>query len=110
LRKLRYIIAILSKITKTRWLILTECVSAALTRFWRRSLAAASIGPVGARERIEAAKQRGSPVRLILHSAPLLPAVSFLGGFQTLAGPRKTCAHPSGRHLKPITGADLGLI
>jgi len=32
-----------------------------------------------------------------------LPAVSFLGGFQTPAGPNKTCAHPAGRHLKPIT-------
>jgi hypothetical protein len=35
---------------------------------------------------IEAAKMR-LPSRLNLHSAPLLPAVSFLGGFQTPAGP-----------------------
>jgi hypothetical protein len=41
-----------------------------------------------------------------LHSASLLPAVSFLGGFQTPAGPKKTCAHPPGRHLKPITITD----
>ena len=53
---------------------------------------------------------RRLPSRLNLHSVPLLPAVSFLGGFQTPAGPQKTCAHPSGRHLKPITGADIGLI
>jgi len=52
--------------------------------------------------RIEAAKMR-LPSRLNLHNAPLLTAVSFLGGFQTPAGSSKTCPHPSGRHLKPIT-------
>jgi hypothetical protein len=41
---------------------------------------------------------------------PLLPAVSFLGGFQTPAGPEKACALPSGRHLKPITSAEVRLI
>jgi hypothetical protein len=45
--------------------------------------------------------------RFNLHSAPLLPAVSFPGGFQTPAGPGKTRAHPSGRHLKPITVTDI---
>ena len=36
------------------------------------------------------------PSRSNLHRAPLLPAVSFLGGFQTPAGPKKTCAiHPA---------------
>ena len=64
----------------------------------------ASIRAAAAKIRIEAAKMR-LPSRLNLHSAPPLPAVSFLGGFQTPAGPEKTCAHSSGRHLKPITKA-----
>ena len=54
--------------------------------------------------RFETAKTR-LPSRLNLHSAPLSPAVSFLGGFQTPAGPNKASAYPCGRHLKPITKA-----
>ena len=45
--------------------------------------------------RIEAAKTR-LPSRLNLHSAPLLLAVSFIGGFQTPAGPRRPArVHPA---------------
>jgi hypothetical protein len=35
------------------------------------------------------------PSRSNLHSASLLHAVSFFGGFQTPAGPGKTPAHPA---------------
>jgi len=44
------------------------------------------------------------------HRARTPPAVSFFEGFQTPAGPKKTRAHPSDRHLKPITKAALGLV
>src|SRR5208282_4023847 len=58
----------------------------------------------------EAANHRGCPPAKISIAHPFLPAVSFLGGFQTPAGPKKTCAHPSGRHLKPITfGGQAGV-
>ena len=49
------------------------------------------------------------PAQISIALLPL-PAVSFLGGFQTPAGPEKTRAHPSGRHLKPITRRDIGPI
>jgi hypothetical protein len=45
--------------------------------------------------------------RLNPHRSQTLPAVSFFEGFQTPAGPEKTRAHSYGRHLKPITIADL---
>jgi hypothetical protein len=47
------------------------------------------------------------PAGLNPHSASLLPAASFLAGFQTPAGPPITRVHPSGRYLKPITGGDI---
>ena len=47
------------------------------------------------------------PCRLNPHRSQTLPAVSFFEGFQTPAGPEKTRAHSCGRHLKPITGADV---
>jgi len=55
----------------------------------------------------ETANRRGCPQAQISIAPSPLPAVSFLGGFQTPAGPNKTCAHPAGRHLKPITTPDL---
>jgi hypothetical protein len=39
----------------------------------------------------------------------MLPAVSFFEGFQTPAGSRETRARSSGRHLKPITEAEIAL-
>ncbi len=50
---------------------------------------------------------RRQPSRSNLHSALLLPAVSFLGGFQRPSGPKKTRAHPSGRYLKPFTRREI---
>jgi hypothetical protein len=44
------------------------------------------------------------------HRSPALPAVSFFEGFQTPAGPEMTRAHRSGRHLKPITLAEIRII
>ena len=58
----------------------------------------------------EAANRRGCSPAEIYIAHPLLPAVSFLGGFQTPAGQQKPRAHPSGRHLKPITKAALWLV
>ena len=49
------------------------------------------------------------PCRLNPHRSQTLPAVSFFEGFQTPAGPEKTRAHSCGRHLKPITQADVSV-
>ena len=60
------------------------------------------------RNKNQAKNARGQscpPAQISIALLPL-PAVSFVGGFQTPAGPEKTRAHPSGRHLKPITFAD----
>ena len=64
------------------------------------------------RNKNQAKNARGQscpPAQISIALLPL-PAVSFVGGFQTPAGPEKTRAHPSGRHLKPITRADSGPI
>jgi hypothetical protein len=49
------------------------------------------------------------PSHLILHRHRCGPRFPSSGGFQTPAGPNKASAYPCGRHLKPITRADMEL-
>ena len=79
--------------------------AAPLSSFPELALEAASRWPPhpSNEQTAEFAHRRACPLSKISIAQPPLPAVSFPGGFQTPAGPSKTCAHPSGRHLKPIT-------
>jgi hypothetical protein len=78
--------------------------AASRRRLWKRYPA---VFGMHQRTTAEFTHRRARPLDKILIAQPLLPAVSFPGGFQTPAGTAETWAHPSGRHLKPITGADF---